>query len=67
MNGLVQDIEAGAAGTRRNVIDTATEPARLCTICGPSSHRDGVVEVIPADADADAETDTERLDGRTAQ
>jgi len=63
MNGLVQDIEAGAAGTRRNVIDTATEPARLCTICGPSSHRDGVVDVAPADA----ETDTERLDGRTAQ
>lgn len=68
LDGVKTAIKAGyavvvPAGARHNIINTGTEPLKLCTIYSPPNHRDGVVHHTRADAEAD----TEHFDGKTSE
>ena len=51
------------AGARHNIVNTGTEPLKLCTLYAPPNHRDGVVHSTRADAEADSE----HFDGKTSE
>jgi mannose-6-phosphate isomerase-like protein (cupin superfamily) len=69
LNGIEHDFNDGfvvlvPAGTRHNIINTATDKAmKLYTVYSPPNHRDGVIHKTKADA----ESDNEHFDGKTTE
>ena len=68
LDGVRTPIRAGfavlvPAGAGHNIVNTGSEPLKLCTLYAPPNHRDGVVHASRAQAEADSE----HFDGRTSE